>query len=153
MLRFALRFPGFGDLRSSRSLASFLHGSSTHVLVQSWRRVVADSLHRKTPKKHKKFTAKFYALTRRVSKLTYASVTLTLRQPYAAEIAALRLRCTCISTNWSIAAMLSWKSLPSFFSLLPYKLCTSFSQPDLPFHVYYSVSPSSHLALVVIMCA
>ena len=35
MLRFALRFPGFGDLRSSRSLASLLHGSSTHVLIQS----------------------------------------------------------------------------------------------------------------------
>ena len=27
-----------------------LHGSSTHVLVQAWRRVVADSLHRKTKK-------------------------------------------------------------------------------------------------------
>ena len=50
---FRTTFPGFGDLRSSRSVASFLHGSSTHVLVQSWRRVVADSLHRKTKKTHK----------------------------------------------------------------------------------------------------
>ena len=45
---------------------------------------VADSLHRKT-KKH----IKMYAFTRRVSKLKYANFTLTLRQPYAAEIAAL----------------------------------------------------------------
>ena len=39
--------------------------------------------------KHKKHI-KIYAFTRRVSKLKYASFTLTLRQPYAAEIAALR---------------------------------------------------------------
>ena len=56
------------------------------MLVQSWRRVAADSLHRKTKKKH----IKNYAFTRRVSKLKYANFTLTLRQPYAAAIAALR---------------------------------------------------------------
>ena len=56
------------------------------MLVQSWRRVVADSLHRKT-QKH----IKIYAFTRRVSKLKHANFTLTLRQPHAAEIAALSL--------------------------------------------------------------
>ena len=40
--------------------------------------------------KHKKKHIRIYAFTRRVSKLKYASFTLTLRQPYAAEIAALR---------------------------------------------------------------
>ena len=53
---------------------------------------------------------KIYAFTRRVSKLKYANFTLTLRQPYAAEIAALSALPT-ILRNSDLLQFLAGKGL------------------------------------------